>query len=739
VRRLHASLSKQPNAWAATDGLRNPIARRHSARDAGISGLAGSDVDRLFVGVVVCSLFLERIDNHLYLTGRAPVSDLTFDLAIGLLTVRFLWELVAGRVALSRITAREGVIAGFVALVALLGLVSLIALPAWMVSSTQFVKTLTHLAFLGYAALLIGRALSRTLVEFVVKLFFLLASGVAVFAIVQAFDLNVGNGALTRVLHLTYRTQLGGFVSPTSIYSEPAYLGYACIAGAIVGVSCSRSIGVRKAAIGTTLCAVAVCLSLALGPLLVAAAVLLVLVFRRRGRVARSWRLVTAASAIALLLVVAAVASPLGTAVGHRASALVGGSDYSGRYRIAQDRASLDVWRFAPATGVGLGQTRRFLPLLVPVTWLQETTASAQFNASNAYVALLGETGPLGLIGLVVLLGAFLWPFGAGREPIAEATQTNVLAVALIFFVLNVLLLPPFWFWGGLCLAAANSGGEVAPLSLRLRALGSKIGVTRSRTRPFVLIALLIAAVVVGYGLFYIDEHAAPRESYAQAALLSQPVAYWRMNTAGPTDLSVVGTGRTAVREGAKSPVVTHGLIPGRDKALDLRGDWLQVSDRVLNFGPGQPFTVSAWAKLPRSSADQTIVSVNGPTYPGVATDPSQAGFWLHVRSSGRGNALALQINGDSLVVGKPLPTRRPAFVVATYDGRSMYRLYEDGRLVTTQKAPPIGPSAATNPFIIGASGRYGVDGALGPIDDVAVWAHALSAAEIARQYRLGR
>src|SRR4029077_5136952 len=114
VRRLHASLSKQPNAWTATDGLRRSTERRHLARDhAGGSGLAGSDVDRLFVGIVVCSLFLERIDNHLYLTGRAPVSDLTFDLAIGLLTVRFLWELIAGRVALSRITAREGVIAGF--------------------------------------------------------------------------------------------------------------------------------------------------------------------------------------------------------------------------------------------------------------------------------------------------------------------------------------------------------------------------------------------------------------------------------------------------------------------------------------------------------------------------------------------------------------------------------------------------------------------------------------------------
>ena len=73
------------------------------------------------------------------------------------------------------------------------------------------------------------------------------------------------------------------------------------------------------------------------------------------------------------------------------------------------------------------------------------------------------------------------------------------------------------------------------------------------------------------------------------------------------------------------------------------------------------------------------------------------------------------------------------------YDGLSTYKLYENGRLVTTQKAPPIGPSAADKAFIIGASGPYGADGALGTIDDVAAWAHALSATEIARQYRLGR
>src|SRR5262249_13522642 len=153
---------------------------------------------------------------------------------------------------------------------------------------------------------------------------FLLASGVAAFAIVQAVDLNVGSGALTRALHLMSRLRSGGFVSPTSIFSEPAYLGYACIAGAIVGVAFSRSIGVRRAVIGTALCAVGAGLSLAAGPLLVGTAVVVVLAFRRRRRVAFSWRRVSAALAVASLLVVGAVASPIGSAVGHRASALVG-------------------------------------------------------------------------------------------------------------------------------------------------------------------------------------------------------------------------------------------------------------------------------------------------------------------------------------------------------------------------------------------------------------------------------
>jgi hypothetical protein len=450
---------------------------------------------------------------------------------------------------------------------------------------------------------------------------------------------------------------------------------------------------------------------------------------------------VAVAAAAACLLVAVAVASPLGSALGHRASALVGGSDNSGSYRIAQDRASLDVWHYAPATGVGLGQTRRFLPLLVPVRWFNETAAAVQFNASNTYVSILGEAGPLGVIGLLLLIGAFLWPFGAEREPIAEATQTNVLALALVFLVVNVLLLPPFWFWGGLSLAAARQAGEIAPLTRRLRALGSTVGgawkLGGSKLVP-TLIALA-AAVVIGVGLFAIDAHAVPQQSYGQAVLVSRPVAYWRMDTAGTIVPSILGSGRQATRYGSKARVLTHGLIAGGDEALTFGGDWLVVRDRVLNFGPGQPFTLSVWAQLPRSRFDQTLLSVNGPTYLDVPPDPSQAGFWLHVRRSSFDNAVGFEINGRVLVLGKPLPAGRPAFVVVTYDGISTYKLYEDGRLVTAQKGPPIGPSAATGPFLIGGSGQYGTDGALGTIDDVAVWAHALPATEIAKHYGLGR
>jgi hypothetical protein len=506
------------------------------------AAVARIGVDRLAVGVVVLSLFFDRLDRSLYLDGRSPIPDLSFDLAIGLLTLSYLYGLLRRRVALTRPTSRETVLAGFLVLLALLSLVSLATVPSWLVSGKQVVKTYAHLVFLAYAAVLIGRAISRDLLAFALKLYFWLTSAAAALAIVEAVDLNAGSGSLTRRLHLLSHVHRGnGYKAPISVFSEPAHLGYFCVGALLIGVFGARSMGVRRAATGSVLCAVALLLALPVGPLVVAAVLAVALALRYRRILTPSRTAWAALAAAAVMLTIGGLTTPVGAAVWHRASAIASGSDGSARYRYAVMNTSIQLWKLAPASGIGLGNTRYYLPSYVHLPF---DVGPLQFDNANAYLSVLGETGPLGVAGFLALIAAIAWP--AARRPRwqSSATQFAVFLAALSVVIDGAFPAGAFlWFWLGAGLAGVRVNEEHDLFDGVARAVGrwtsslrsirttlARPGVLLTRPRlvvaPFALILLLFGAGGMSYAL---DVQLSPARSVRWVAVdgqrLLEPVA----------------------------------------------------------------------------------------------------------------------------------------------------------------------------------------------------------------------
>ena len=106
--------------------------------------------------------------------------------------------------------------------------------------------------------------------------------------------------------------------------------------------------------------------------------------------------LVRAAVTLAASALVAAamwLLTPVSSTIRYRAEDISGGQDASAELRTELNRGSIDVWKTAPVTGVGLGNSRSNLDQ-IDVSWAPPG-ASVAFNSANAYLNLLGEAGPV--------------------------------------------------------------------------------------------------------------------------------------------------------------------------------------------------------------------------------------------------------------------------------------------------------------------------------------------------------
>jgi O-Antigen ligase len=426
-------------------------ARPRATADLHLVGLEEDRWSRLALGVVVLSLFLERFER---VEGAGtypllPFPDMFFVFAIGAFCGFAAVQLMRGRLKPRPLGTKDFAVCAFVLILATCSGLAVLTQPTHIADGTQVTKTILHLAFLAGAALLLGRTLSTKLVALALRIFFVLAATAATLGVIQALDQNVFHTGLAGALHLISRSD-ARFARPASIFSEPAYLGYVSLAGLVIGIAFERGTSVLRLA-GLTTCAFALLLSAAAGPLFVSVPLALYLAVVHRGVLSR--QIAAAVIAGVVMLVLVSLITPIGSLVLDRARAIVTGNDPSAQLRRELNKGSFEIWKLAPLTGVGLGDTRLNLTRFVHIEYPNVPHPEFHFNSASVYSNLLGECGPVGVVAIIFLL--IILHLRNRDSPMApeRATQAIVVLFALEFFVVGLLLLPPFWFWAGLRIA----------------------------------------------------------------------------------------------------------------------------------------------------------------------------------------------------------------------------------------------------------------------------------------------
>jgi hypothetical protein len=216
------------------------------------------------------------------------------------------------------------------------------------------------------------------------------------------------------------------------------------------------------------------------------------------------------------------------------------------------------------------------------------------------------------------------------------------------------------------------------------------------------------------------------RRGYAQRVLASGPASFWRLGEASGSVLdsagAVTGTvGGTVARNvaGALSPADGNG-------AVDLDG-----STGFIGLGDNHDFSGTA-----AMSVGGWIMADVLQTFAAIAskTDGTN-GWWLWVDTTGqpgfsrRASAVVQSVAGSAAMVA----TGAWRHLVATYDGTTS-RLYLDGALISSAASAGSMVDIATA-LTIGGRGGAATNPWNGKLDELAVWARALDATEVAALY----
>lgn len=254
---------------------------------------------------------------------------------------------------------------------------------------------------------------------------------------------------------------------------------------------------------------------------------------------------------------------------------------------------------------------------------------------------------------------------------------------------------------------------------------------------------LIALAITVGCGRWSFDPHVADANGdatedgrridatatpYSQAVFADGPIAYWRFEeTSGITAVDEMGT-----YPGAFAGALTRaaGIAGSRGAVFDGSTTRLVVGD-VFPFPVDAPYSLELWV-MP-SEVDDSVRFLIDRSSAAMPTNGYQlyyaASFTLTSRS------IAGTEYGYSTAPG--IIADRWTHIVATYDGANT-ALYIDGSLINSSPAPEL-PAATTGTFAIGDSGTGQLRKYLGVVDEVAVYATALSAARVAAHAAAGR
>jgi RHS repeat-associated protein len=250
--------------------------------------------------------------------------------------------------------------------------------------------------------------------------------------------------------------------------------------------------------------------------------------------------------------------------------------------------------------------------------------------------------------------------------------------------------------------------------------------------------ALAVAgAVVLGVGSTHSVSLASGGSSYSSVVMADSPVAYWRFGeSSGTTAADATGNGNTATYN-AGVKLGAPGAIGGdSDTSANFDGiGGYARSDVTINTSP---VTVEAWIYLtsyPRSAA--TVIGFSDG--PGSTTRDKI----LYVTPEGKLEFYCW--DGSTRLTSAPsnaLSLYQWHHVAGVYDGTHLLA-YVDGKQVGSVSASSTFTGYSAHDVFVGGGvesvdGSATVDSLEAGIDDVAIYTHALSAAEVAAHYQAG-
>jgi hypothetical protein len=217
------------------------------------------------------------------------------------------------------------------------------------------------------------------------------------------------------------------------------------------------------------------------------------------------------------------------------------------------------------------------------------------------------------------------------------------------------------------------------------------------------------------------------RRRYLDQVMALSPIAYWRLGEASGTIAYDHAGGLHGTINNAPTLGVTGALAEDTDKAITFAGSPQSVTAAPVDISVTNPYTMALWASCTPDGTFRRIMAIEDASGYG-ANLQSQSGYLMHVRTNAAGSDYAYQEAG--LTAGWH-------FIVATYDGTTM-RLYLDGMGLG---GVGIGASARalTAPTTTVIGGNLAGTNFIGTLDEVGVWNRALTSAEIASFYAVGK
>jgi hypothetical protein len=231
--------------------------------------------------------------------------------------------------------------------------------------------------------------------------------------------------------------------------------------------------------------------------------------------------------------------------------------------------------------------------------------------------------------------------------------------------------------------------------------------------------------------------------AYRDLVLRDAPIAYWRLEeTGGDVAHDETGKGHDAKYVGTFTFAVAGALTGENDKAVDFGGPYsayLLVADATpFAFTGGGACSFEAWVRTRPSDNPYRKIFMQASRLPGGT--PS-TGWIFSLPTTGNGTLIEYDRYGasksESAMAGG-IPADTWTHVVLTYGSGATATIYVNGVSVGSKFLPlPLDPNGAA--FAIGGNtdppgGSYN-----GQMDELAVYDHELTAAQVLAHFRAAR